>query len=424
MFTLFSKVNALPGLRAVFSTYIRSTGELIVKDKERDEEMIQRLLDYKTSIDSIVSECFSSHADFQYTMKESFEKIINLRDAKVSELIAKYLDVKLKSGNKSMTDQELEKVLNEALILFRYTKSKDMFEEFYKRHFAKRLLLNKSASSDAEQSMLLKLREECGFPFTQKLETMLKDISLSEDIMKSFELSSEFKNSQTEFDLGVNVLTLAHWPTTYSTSNANSKSTTSTEGNIIIPSDMAMAVDSFESFYKNRNSGRRLQWQHSLGHLTLKAHFPKVGEKELFVSTYQAIILMLFNEELDDVDSKGSGKKLSYKDIEEQTGLGKFIPHKTSPCGTDPHFHPSSLFSSKDPVDLKRNLQSLACGQIPTRVLRKNPQGKEVEETDEFTFNEGFKNDRHRIRINQIQMKETVSSDSIFMFTSSTRSEI
>lgn len=325
LFNLFNKVQALPALRAAFSTYIRSAGEAIVKDKERDEEMIQRLLDYKSSIDTIVSECFADHADFQYTVKESFEKIINLRDAKVSELIAKYLDVKLKSGNKSMTDQELEKVLNEALILFRYTKSKDMFEEFYKRHFAKRLLLNKSASSDAEQSMLLKLREECGFAFTQKLETMLKDISLSEDIMKSFELSTESKNSRIEFDLSVNVLTLAHWPTTTSTSNASlkSNSTTATEGQIIIPSDLAVAADVFESFYKNRNSGRRLQWQHSLGHLTLKAHFPKVGEKELFVSTYQAIILMLFNEDLDHAESKGTGRKLSYKDIEDQTGLGE-----------------------------------------------------------------------------------------------------
>lgn len=49
-----------------------------------------------------------------------------------------------------------------------------MFEEFYKRYFAKRLLLNRSASSDAEQSMLLKLKEECGAGFTTKLETMLK----------------------------------------------------------------------------------------------------------------------------------------------------------------------------------------------------------------------------------------------------------
>lgn len=104
----------------------------------------------------------------------------------------------LKSGNKTMTDAELETALSNALVLFRFTKGacvcadassnslfahlrsfhaatdKDMFEEFYTRQFAKRLLLNKSASSDAEMSMLLKLKEECGPDFTRKLETMLK----------------------------------------------------------------------------------------------------------------------------------------------------------------------------------------------------------------------------------------------------------
>lgn len=36
---------------------------------------------------------------------------------------------------------------------------KDIFEAFYKRDLAKRLLLNKSASVDAERSMLLKLKD-------------------------------------------------------------------------------------------------------------------------------------------------------------------------------------------------------------------------------------------------------------------------
>lgn len=37
--------------------------------------------------------------------------------------------------------------------------AKDLFEAFYMRLFAKRLLLNKSASSDMEKLMLVKLRE-------------------------------------------------------------------------------------------------------------------------------------------------------------------------------------------------------------------------------------------------------------------------
>ena len=36
---------------------------------------------------------------------------------------------------------------------------KDVFEAFYKKDLAKRLLLSKSASYDAEKSMLLKLKQ-------------------------------------------------------------------------------------------------------------------------------------------------------------------------------------------------------------------------------------------------------------------------
>lgn len=56
--------------------------------------------------------------------------------------------------------------------------------------------------------------------------------------------------------------------------------------------------------------------------------------------------------------------------------------------------------------ELKRTLQSLACGKA--RVLNKNPRGKEVEDGDRFNFNNDFKHKLFRIKINQIQMKETV----------------
>ena len=61
-----------------------------------------------------------------------------------------------------------------------------MFEAFYKKDLAKRLLVGKSASADAEKSMLLKLKQECGSQFTSKLEGMFKDIEVSQDLMMSF----------------------------------------------------------------------------------------------------------------------------------------------------------------------------------------------------------------------------------------------
>jgi len=54
------------------------------------------------------------------------------------------------------------------------SKGKDVFEAFYKKDLAKRLLLGKSASIDAEKSMISKLKTECGSQFTNKLEGMFK----------------------------------------------------------------------------------------------------------------------------------------------------------------------------------------------------------------------------------------------------------
>lgn len=64
------------------------------------------------------------------------------------------------------------------------------------------------------------------------------------------------------------------------------------------------------------------------------------------------------------------------------------------------------VLSLPEDGELRRTLQSLACGKA--RVLVKSPRGKEVEDGDTFTFNGEFKHKLFRIKINQIQMKETV----------------
>ena len=58
--------------------------------------------------------------------------------------------------------------------------------------------------------------------------------------------------------------------------------------------------------------------------------------------------------------------------------------------------------------ELRRTLQSLACGKA--RVLTKLPKSKDVEDGDKFSCNDDFKHKLFRIKINQIQMKETVET--------------
>ncbi len=72
-------------------------------------------------------------------------------------------------------DAELDRQLDNVIELFRFLDGKDVFEAFYKRDLARRLLLGKSADNAVEQSMLSKLKSECGSSFTHNLEQMFED---------------------------------------------------------------------------------------------------------------------------------------------------------------------------------------------------------------------------------------------------------
>ena len=55
--------------------------------------------------------------------------------------------------------------------------------------------------------------------------------------------------------------------------------------------------------------------------------------------------------------------------------------------------------------ELKRTLQSLACAKL--RPLRKHPTGREINNADLFSLDPNFSHEKYRIKINQVQLKET-----------------
>lgn len=55
---------------------------------------------------------------------------------------------------------------------------------------------------------------------------------------------------------------------------------------------------------------------------------------------------------------------------------------------------------------MKRTLQSLACGKV--RVLKKTNKTVEVANDEPFHFNKGFTSKLLRLKVNAVQMKETV----------------
>uniref|UniRef100_A0A8C3R9C1 Cullin 4B n=1 Tax=Cyanoderma ruficeps TaxID=181631 RepID=A0A8C3R9C1_9PASS len=345
-------------------------GILLLIERERNGEAIDRSL--LRSLLSMLSDLQIYQDSFEHRFLEETNRLyaaegqrlmqerevpeylhhVNKRLEEEADRIITYLD---QSTQKPLIATVEKQLLGEHLTAV-LQKGKDVFEAFYKKDLAKRLLVGKSASVDAEKSMLSKLKHECGAAFTSKLEGMFKDMELSKDIMIQFKQYMQNQNVPGNIELTVNILTMGYWPTYVPME-------------VHLPPEMVKLQEIFKTFYLGKHSGRKLQWQSTLGHCVLKAEF-KEGKKELQVSLFQTLVLLMFNE----------GEEFSLEEIKQATGI--------------------------EDGELRRTLQSLACGKA--RVLTKSPKGKDVEDGDKFTCNDDFRHKLFRIKINQIQMKETV----------------
>jgi cullin-4 len=246
-------------------------------------------------------------------------------NSKVGEMIAKYVDQLLRGGAKAIPevltkrnsitegvalpkvadddnngdddmdeDAEINIQLDQVLDLFRFVHGKAVFEAFYKKDLARRLLMGRSASADAERSMLSRLKTECGSGFTQNLEQMFKDVELAREEMQSYKQRLEDREGYTKgknIELNVNILSAAAWPTY-------------PDIPVVVPANVS------------KHSGRKLDWKHALAHCQMRATFGKTT-KELVVSSFQAVVLLLFN-------AVAEGEHLAYSHILTETGLRKF----------------------------------------------------------------------------------------------------
>ncbi|CAH1170430.1 unnamed protein product [Phaedon cochleariae] len=357
---LFDLVKKVPlGLKTLsdyFVEYIIEKGTSIVSNTGNDKTMIQEILDFKDQLEQIVKISFRGNESFKAIIRNCFIKFINSKQNQPALLLAKYVDINLRS--KDLLEDDLETILDKVMVLFRYIQGKDIFEAFYKKDLAKRLLLCKSTSQDAEDSMIGRLKLECGAAFTSKIEGMFKDINISQGINNAFKQYLNYA-SQISSDLCINILTSSFWPS-YPSCKVN------------LPSELVNYQITFQKFYFMKHSGRKLVWQPNLGHCIVKAVFES-GNKELHVSLYQTIVLLLFND----------SETMNFSEILELTNM--------------------------ETEELKRTLISLACSK--TRVLVKKLKSRDIDTDDVFSINHKFSDRLFRVKINQIQLKETIEEE-------------
>eukprot|EP00511_Aplanochytrium_stocchinoi_P004150 CAMPEP_0204841806 /NCGR_PEP_ID=MMETSP1346-20131115/43681_1 /ASSEMBLY_ACC=CAM_ASM_000771 /TAXON_ID=215587 /ORGANISM="Aplanochytrium stocchinoi, Strain GSBS06" /LENGTH=207 /DNA_ID=CAMNT_0051980219 /DNA_START=9 /DNA_END=628 /DNA_ORIENTATION=+ len=136
MYGLFHRVGSLESMRNSFSVYVKRKGNMVVQDEERDKDMVKTLLELKQRLDGLVRDALSSNEDFDRALRDAFEDFINCRENRPAELIAKYIDSQLRSGNKGGSEVEVETLLDRVMVLFRFINGKDVFEAFYKKDLA------------------------------------------------------------------------------------------------------------------------------------------------------------------------------------------------------------------------------------------------------------------------------------------------
>jgi len=248
---------------------------------------VQTILEVHRKFDSLVICAFKREKGFVGSLDRACTKFINKNKAantasKSPELLAKYCDALLKKSSKNPEDAELEETLNQIMTVFKYIEEKDVFQSFYSKMLAKRLVQGQSASDDAEASMISKLKSACGFEYTNKLQRMFQDVSLSKELIKKFREHVSNSASPLSVDFNIMVLSSGSWPFGQGCSFS-------------LPPVLERCVNRFTTFYSSMHSGRKLNWllHMSKGELVtgcFKATYT------ITASTFQMVILLAFNE--------------------------------------------------------------------------------------------------------------------------------
>ncbi|RKF57871.1 Cullin-3 [Erysiphe neolycopersici] len=328
---------------------------------------VDEVLKLKDKFNMVWEDCFNKDLTLQAAITKSFSQFINLF-SRCSEYLSLFIDDNLKRGIKGKTETEIDDLLDRAVTLLQYINDKDMFERYYKKHLARRLLYKKSESGDVEKQMISKMKQEIGNSFTTKLEGMFRDMTMSDELTSQYRvyIQDPGKSIKSKIELGISLLTTNYWPIE-SMGGGSAVRADRVRVPCIWPSEIALLQESFKRFYLKERNGRQITWLGILGSADIRCVFPKIPGKEgalgrdrrheITVPTYGMVVLLLFNNVAD-------GESLSFEEIHENTNI------------------PTS--------DLSRILFTLSV--LPKcKVLNKFPANRDMPKAgDKFSFNSMF----------------------------------
>eukprot|EP01133_Synstelium_polycarpum_P016887 gene16887-20080_t len=228
MYSLLSRIpRGLEPLRATLEKHVQNVGLQAVSSigslgATEPKLYIETLLQVFKKYNDLVTGAFRSDTGFVASLDKACRRFINENavthaaksSSKSPELLARFTDFLLKKSPKNPEESEMDQLLNDVMIVFKYIEDKDVFQDFYSKMLAKRLIHGTSTSEDLEGVMIGKLKSTCGYEYTSKLQRMFTDMSLSRDLLDRFNthLEQVEQSSLGGVDFSVLVLATGSWP--------------------------------------------------------------------------------------------------------------------------------------------------------------------------------------------------------------------
>lgn len=299
MYALLARIpEGLEPLRKKFEEHVKKAGLAAVAklsgeggpaaDTIDPKAYVDALLEVHTKNSETVNRSFKGEAGFVASLDKACREFVNRNSAtgtsssKSPELLAKHADALLRKNNKMAEEGDLEGALNRVMVLFKYLEDKDVFQTFYTTKLSKRLIHGVSASDEAEASMISKLKEACGFEYTNKLQRMFTDMSLSKDLTDQFKERMQQNHDDMDMNFSIMVLGTNFWPQS------------APAGDFLVPADIQPTYERFQKYYQMKHSGRKLTWLWNYSKNELRTNY--LNQKYiLMTSSYQMAVLLQYN---------------------------------------------------------------------------------------------------------------------------------
>jgi hypothetical protein len=263
-----------------------------------------------------------------------YSRLINIKD--ITNDLLKYID--------NMSEDNIEDIA----MLCNLNNHQDIFQYRHKQRLKLLLLKDNLKDNDLEKKLILSFKDKRYISILQRLFS---------DSETSILLNKEFKDV-FNYPIEVKICSKNFW---------NMKPSEE----ISVSNTISKLKERYNRYYESKYTGRKLIWQMDIGEAEVEIVFKT--KKKLLVSTYQMIILELFNEE----------REISFKTFLDRCKIPR--------------------------LELERHILSLAHPKL--RILQKNPNRREIKDTDMFRINEDFDSKQNYIKVPLMKRRKETSDE-------------